>query len=88
MFPMTLRQMALPKHFSVTAVTTSNTPDEKEPAIGFAVIPYIQGVTEPMKKILNSYNVKIAQKPFQTLGQIFGQDFRRTAYFIMYTILG
>ena len=27
-------------------VTTSNTPGEKEPATGFAVIPYIQGVTE------------------------------------------
>ena len=30
-------------------VTTSSTPDEKEPATGFAVIPYIQGVTEPIK---------------------------------------
>ena len=46
-------------------VTTSNTPDEKEPATGFAVIPYIHGVSEPMKRILNSHNVYIAQKPFQ-----------------------
>ena len=30
-------------------VTTSSTPDEREPATGFAVIPYIQGVTEPIK---------------------------------------
>ena len=34
-------------------VTTSNTPYEKEPATGFAVIPYIHGVTtmnsKPMK---------------------------------------
>ena len=28
-------------------VTTSNTPDGKEPATGFAVIPYIHGVTKP-----------------------------------------
>ena len=41
-------------------VTTSSTPDEREPATGFAVIPYIQGVTEPIKRILNSHNVKIA----------------------------
>ena len=52
-------------------VTNSNTLDEREPATGFAVIPYIQGVTETIKRILNSHNVKVAQKPFQTLGHIF-----------------
>ena len=52
-------------------VTTSSTPDEKEPATGFVVIPYIQGVTEPIKIIWNSHNV--AQKPFQTLGHIFAK---------------
>ena len=31
-------------------VTTSNTPDKKEPATGFALIPYIRGVTEPIKR--------------------------------------
>ena len=46
-------------------VTTSNALDEREPANGFAVIPYIQGVTEPIKRILNSQNVKVAQKPFR-----------------------
>ena len=54
-------------------VTTSSIPDEKEPATGFVVIPYIQGVTEPIKRILNSHNVKVAQKPFQTLGHIFAK---------------
>ena len=39
-------------------ITTSSTPDERKPATGFAVIPYIQGVTEPIKRILNSHNVK------------------------------
>ena len=47
-------------------VTTSNTPDEKEPATYFAVIPHIQGVTEPIKIILNGPNVYGYQKPFQT----------------------
>ena len=42
-------------------------------ATGFAVIPYIQGVTEPIKRILNSHNVKVAQKLFQTLGHIFAK---------------
>ena len=55
-------------------VTTSNALDEREPATGFAVIPYIQGVTEPIKRILNSHNVKVAQKPFQTLGHIFAKS--------------
>ena len=54
-------------------VTTSSTPDVREPATGFAVIPYIQGVTEPIKRIFNSHNVKVAQKPFQTLGHIFAK---------------
>ena len=49
-------------------VTTSSTPDEREPATGFAVIPYIQGVTEPIKRILNSLNVKVAQNIFRLWG--------------------
>ena len=40
---------------------------------GFAVIPYIQGVTEPIKKILNSHNVRVAQKPFSDFGPYFCQ---------------
>ena len=47
-------------------VTTSNAPEEKEPATYFAVIPHIQGVTEPIKRILNGPNVYGYQKPFQT----------------------
>ena len=54
-------------------VTTSNALDEREPATGFAVISYIQGVTEPIKRILNSHNVKVAQKSFRTLGHIFAK---------------
>ena len=54
-------------------VTISSTPDEREPVTGFAIIPYIQGVTEPIKRILNSHDVKVAQKPFQTLGHIFAK---------------
>ena len=38
-----------------------------------ATLVYIQGVMETIKKILNSTNVKVAQKPFQTLGHIFAK---------------
>ena len=35
---------------------------------GFEVVPYIRAVTENMKRILASHNVKIAQKPFSDTG--------------------
>ena len=66
--------MAIQKPFSVTTknpVTTSSTPDEREPATSFAVIPFIQGVTEPIKRIFKSNNVKVAQKPFSDFGAYF-----------------
>ena len=55
--------MAIQKPFSVFAkkpVTTINTLDERESSTGFAVI---QGFGEPIKRILNSHYVKVAQKP-------------------------
>ena len=54
-------------------VTSGNALDETEPATGFAVIPYIQGVTESIKRILNSHKFKVAQKPFRTLGHVFAK---------------
>ena len=68
--------MAIPKLFSVTAenqLQSVGTPDEREPAAGFAVIPDIQGVTEPIKTILNRHDVKVDHKPFQSLGHIFAK---------------
>ena len=52
-------------------VTACSTSDEREPANGFAVIPNIPVVMEPNKRILDSHNVEVAQKPFKTLGHIF-----------------
>ena len=37
------------------------------------LFPYIHGVTEPIKRILCSHNVKVAQKPFLTLNHIFAK---------------
>ena len=44
--------------------------------VGFAVVPYIHRVTEPIKRILCSYNVKVAQKPFLTLNHIVAKSIR------------
>ena len=50
----------------------NNSGDEVS-ATGFAVIPYIRGVTEPIKRVLSSHNVKVAQKPLQMLSHIFAK---------------
>jgi hypothetical protein len=33
---------------------------------GYAIVPYIQGVTEPIKRILSNCNIKVALKPYLT----------------------
>jgi hypothetical protein len=40
-------------------------------AKGYAIVPYICGVTEPIKRILSNCNIKVALKPYLTLGHIF-----------------
>ena len=35
------------------------------------MVPYIRGVSEPIKRILNNRDIKVALKPFLTLGHIF-----------------
>ena len=65
-------------------VTNSNALDEREPATGFAVIPYIQGVTEPIKRILNSHNVKVAQKPFSPNLRILSRKNNEPTPFILF----
>ena len=47
-------------------------PDERpEPRKGFATIPYVKGVSERIKKILNKANITTAFKPVRTLGTVF-----------------
>ena len=46
---------------------------ERQFDYGFAVVPYIHVVTEPIKIILCSHNVKVAQKRFLTLNHIFAK---------------
>ena len=40
-------------------------------AKGFCILPYIKGTSEPIKQILSNYNIKVAQKPHQTIGNLF-----------------
>ena len=40
-------------------------------AKGFCILPYIKGTSEPIKRILSNYNIKVAQKPHQTIGNLF-----------------
>ena len=46
---------------------------DKKSTTGSAFVPYIRGVTEPIRRILASHNVKVAQKRFQTLENIFSK---------------
>ena len=39
-------------------------------ARGFCILPYIKGTTEPIKRVLSNYNIKVAQKPHQTSSRI------------------
>jgi len=35
------------------------------------ILPYIKGTTEPIKRILSNYDIKVALKPYQTIGSLF-----------------
>lgn len=44
---------------------------EPSPIAGFASLPYIKGLTEPLKRLLKSYDIRVATKPLSTLQQLF-----------------
>ena len=50
-----------------------NSPEGDSAAKGFAIVPYIQGIAEPIRRVLNDCGIKVALKPFQTLGHIFAK---------------
>ena len=39
----------------------------------FAIVPYIQGIAEPIRRVLNNCGIRVALKPFQTLRRIFAK---------------
>ena len=46
--------------------TPATAPDDKK---SFCILPYVKGTTEPIKRILNNYNIKLA--PHHTIGNLF-----------------
>ena len=40
---------------------------------GFAIVPYIQGIAEPIMRILNNCGIKVALKPIHSLWHIFAK---------------
>ena len=47
-----------------------NSPEGDSAVKGSAIVPYIQGITEPIRRVLNNCGIKVALKPFRTLGHI------------------
>ena len=72
-----LKENNYPKHFLNNClkpvIPSRKTSENDNSMMGFAVVPYVHGVTEPIKRILGSYNIKVAQKPFLTLNHIFSK---------------
>ena len=60
--------------YCCTLVTSSHLISvDKVSTTGFALVPYIRGVKQPIRRILASHNDKVAQKRFQTLEHIFSK---------------
>ena len=73
-----LRENNYPKDFlknclNPSACRNQNNSEGDTSIKGYAVVPYIQGVTEPIKRILSNCNIKVALKPYLTLGHIFAK---------------
>ena len=59
-----LRRLALPD---------CSSPEGDSAVKSFAIVPYIQGIAEPIRRVLNNCCIKVALKPFRTLGHIFAK---------------
>ena len=54
-------------------LTHCNSPEGDSAVKGFAIVPYIQGIAEPIRRVFNNCGIKVSLKPFQTLGHIFAK---------------
>ena len=50
--------------------TNCSSPGGDSPVKDFAVVPYIHGIAKPIRRVLNYCGIKVALKPFRTLGHI------------------
>ena len=66
-----------PKRFIINSSQPKRSPQQSvgaapEDEKSCCVLPYVQGTTEPIKRVLNNYNIKVALKPHQTrVGNLF-----------------
>ena len=73
-----LKENNYPKNFLYdclrrSALTNCDSSAGNSAMKGFAIVPYIQGIAEPIMRILNNCGIKVALKPIQTLGHIFAK---------------
>ena len=54
-------------------MTHCNSPEGDSAGKGFAIIPYIQGIAESIRRVLNNCGIKVELKTFQILGHIFAK---------------
>ena len=48
----------------VFGTAMGNSPECDSAVKGFAIVPYIQGIVEPIRRVPNNYGIKVALKPF------------------------
>ncbi|KAK3716447.1 hypothetical protein QZH41_007056 [Actinostola sp. cb2023] len=68
------KENGYPKRFLKRHMLPLKRPDDKDSQIqqpsGFATLPYVEGTTERIKRVLEGYNVKTSIKPLTTLRQL------------------
>ena len=67
------KYLAFDSHHPICHKKSVTNSENDNSMMGFACVPYLHGVTEPIKRILGSYNIEVAQKPFLTLNHIFSK---------------
>jgi len=72
----TLLANGYPKRFIIDSSKTKRSPQQSaaaapEDAKSFCVQPYVKGTTEPIKWVLNSYNIKVALNTRRPLAAYF-----------------
>ena len=66
-----------PKQFIIDSSKPKRSPQQSAAAApedvkSFCVLPaHVKGTAEPIKRVLNNYNIKVALKPHQTIGNLF-----------------
>ena len=54
-------------------LTNCNSPEGDSAVKGFPIVPYIQRIAEPIRRVLNNCGINVTLKSFRTLGHIFAK---------------